>query len=132
MQIPVEIKNLRINGTRLQGTLEEMAKIGATPNGGVQRLALSNEDREARDLFVRWLQEMNLEIMIDEMGNIFGKREGKNNDLPPVISGSHVDSQPKGGFTRRFSWPVPPWRWAVTLWARASSLRLIAALTSRP
>ena len=97
MQIPVEIKNLRINGTRLQGTLEEMAKIGATPNGGVQRLALSNEDREARDLLVRWLQEMDLEIMIDEMGNIFGKREGKNNDLPPVISGSHMDSQPKGG-----------------------------------
>ena len=97
MQIPVEIKNLRINGTRLQGTLEEMAKIGATPNGGVQRLALSNEDREARDLLVRWLQEMDLEIMIDEMGNIFGKREGKNNNLPPVISGSHMDSQPKGG-----------------------------------
>ena len=97
MQIPVEIKNLRINGTRLQGTLEEMAKIGATPNGGVQRLALSNEDRETRDLLVRWLQEMDLEIMIDEMGNIFGKREGKNNDLPPVISGSHMDSQPKGG-----------------------------------
>ena len=93
----MEIKNLRINGTRLQGTLEEMAKIGATPNGGVQRLALSNEDREARDLLVRWLQEMDLEIMIDEMGNIFGKREGKNNNLPPVISGSHMDSQPKGG-----------------------------------
>jgi len=60
-------------------------------------LALSNEDREARDLFIRWLKEMGLEIMIDEMGNIFGKREGKNNDLPPVISGSHMDSQPKGG-----------------------------------
>ena len=80
-----------------RGTLEEMAKIGGTPNGGVQRLTLSDEDKRARDLFVEWLKEMDLEIRVDEMGNIFGKREGKNNDLAPVMSGSHVDSQPKGG-----------------------------------
>ncbi|MGD8519773.1 MAG: M20 family metallo-hydrolase, partial [Desulfobacterales bacterium] len=83
--------------SRLQNTLEEMAKIGATPGGGVQRLTLSDEDKQARDLFVKWLQELNLEIKIDEMGNIFGKRPGKNDDLPPVMSGSHIDSQPKGG-----------------------------------
>lgn len=88
---------LRVNGKRLQGTLEEMAKIGATPGGGVQRLTLSEEDKKARDLFVSSLKELNLEITIDEMGNIFGKRPGKNNDLPPVMSGSHIDSQPKGG-----------------------------------
>ena len=93
----MEIKNLRANGIRLQKALEEMAKIGATPNGGVQRLTLSDEDKEARDLFVRWLKEMDLEVTIDEMGNIFGRRGGKNNDLAPVMSGSHVDSQPKGG-----------------------------------
>ena len=93
----MQIKNIRVNGTRLRETLEEMAKIGATPNGGVQRLTLSDEDKEARDLFVRWLKEMDLEITIDEMGNIFGKRGGKNNDLAPVMSGSHMDSQPKGG-----------------------------------
>jgi len=93
----MKIKNIRVNGTRLQETLEEMAKIGATPNGGVQRLTLSDEDKRARDLFVRWLKEMDLEIRVDEMGNIFGKRWGRNNDLPPVMSGSHVDSQPKGG-----------------------------------
>ena len=93
----MEIKNLRVNGTRLQESLEEMAKIGATPNGGVQRLTLSDEDKRARDLFVEWLKEMDLEITIDEMGSIFGKREGKNNDLAPVMSGSHIDSQPKGG-----------------------------------
>jgi N-carbamoyl-L-amino-acid hydrolase len=90
-------RDLRINGKRLQNTLEEMAKIGATPGGGVQRLTLSDEDKQARDLFVSWLKELNLEINIDEMGNIFGKRPGKNNDLPPVMSGSHIDSQPKGG-----------------------------------
>jgi N-carbamoyl-L-amino-acid hydrolase len=74
-----------------------MAKIGATPNGGVQRLALSDEDKQARDLFVKWLKQLDLEVSIDELGNIFGKRDGINNDLAPVMSGSHIDSQPKGG-----------------------------------
>jgi N-carbamoyl-L-amino-acid hydrolase len=89
--------DLRINGTRLRSTLEEMAKIGATPGGGVQRLTLTDEDKQARDLFVTWLKALDLEITIDEMGNIFGKWPGKDNDLPPVMSGSHIDSQPKGG-----------------------------------
>jgi len=93
----MELKDLRINGGRLQGSLEEMAKIGETPGGGVQRLTLTDEDKQARDLFVQWLKELDLEITIDEMGSIFGKRPGKNNDLPPVMSGSHIDSQPKGG-----------------------------------
>ena len=93
----MNLENLRINGKRLQQTLEDMAKIGATPAGGVQRLTLTDEDKTARDLFVQWLKELNLEITIDEMGNIFGKRAGKNNALAPVLSGSHVDSQPKGG-----------------------------------
>jgi len=93
----MDTRDLRINGRRLQSTLEKMATIGATPDGGVQRLTLSDEDKQARDLFVKWLEELNLEITIDEMGNIFGKRAGKNNDLAPVLSGSHIDSQPKGG-----------------------------------
>ena len=93
----MDLKNLRINGGRLQGALEEMAKIGGTPGGGVQRLTLTDEDKQARDLYVSWLEELNLEIKVDEMGSIFGKRAGKNNDLPPVMSGSHIDSQPKGG-----------------------------------
>ncbi len=93
----MDLNSLRISGKRLQESLEEMAKIGATPGGGVQRLTLSDEDRQARDLFVIWLKELNCEVTIDEMGNIFGKRAGRNNDLPPVLSGSHIDSQPKGG-----------------------------------
>ena len=93
----MDLKNMRVNGKRLRGTLEEMARIGATPGGGVQRLTLTDEDKKARDLFVKWLEELNLEITVDEMGNIFGRRPGKNNDLPPVMSGSHIDSQPKGG-----------------------------------
>jgi beta-ureidopropionase / N-carbamoyl-L-amino-acid hydrolase len=87
----------RINGKRLQDSLEQMAQIGATKAGGVQRLALSDEDKQARDLFVKWLKEIDLEVTIDEMGNIFGKRQGTNNSLAPVMSGSHIDSQPKGG-----------------------------------
>jgi len=93
----MDLKNFRINGKRLQRALEEMAKIGATAGGGVQRLTLTDEDKQARDLFVSWLEELHLEITIDEMGNVFGRRAGKNNDLPPVMSGSHIDSQPKGG-----------------------------------
>ncbi len=93
----MNLKDLRINGTRLRSTLEEMAKIGATPGGGVQRLTLTDQDKHARDLFVTWLKALDLEITIDEMGNIFGKWPGRDNDLPPVMSGSHIDSQPKGG-----------------------------------
>ncbi len=93
----MDFKNLRVNGGRLRSTLEEMAQIGATPGGGVQRLTLSDEDKRARDLFVTWLKELDLEVQVDEMGSIFGKRVGKNTDLAPVMSGSHIDSQPKGG-----------------------------------
>jgi N-carbamoyl-L-amino-acid hydrolase len=93
----MEASKLRINGARLRASLEEMSKIGGTPAGGVQRLALSDEDHRARDLFVKWLKEIGLEVSIDEMGCIFGRRPGRGNDLAPVMSGSHVDSQPRGG-----------------------------------
>jgi N-carbamoyl-L-amino-acid hydrolase len=86
-----------VNGARLRASLEEMATIGATPAGGVQRLTLSDEDRRARDLFVKWLKELDLSVSIDEMGSIFGRRKGRNDSLPPVMAGSHIDSQPRGG-----------------------------------
>jgi beta-ureidopropionase / N-carbamoyl-L-amino-acid hydrolase len=93
----MDLKKLRVNGKRLQSTLEQMAKIGGTPGGGVQRLTLTDEDKQARDLFVKWLKEIDCAITIDAMGNIFGRRPGRNNALSPVMSGSHIDSQPKGG-----------------------------------
>ena len=74
-----------------------MAKIGGTPAGGVQRLALSDEDKIARDLLCKWLKEIDCEVFYDEMGNIFGKRAGTKPELTPIMSGSHGDSQPKGG-----------------------------------
>lgn len=93
----MDTKGLRINGDRLRNKLEKMAKIGATSAGGVERLTLTDTDKQARDLFVKWLERLDLEVWIDEMGNIFGKRVGKNDALAPVMSGSHIDSQPKGG-----------------------------------
>ncbi len=93
----MDTKDLRINGDRLRNKLEKMAKIGATSAGGVERLTLTDTDKQARDLFVKWLERLDLEVWIDEMGNIFGKRVGKNDALTPVMSGSHIDSQPKGG-----------------------------------
>lgn len=93
----MNFKDLKINAARLQSTLEASAKIGGTAAGGITRLALSDEDKSMRDLFVKWLKEINLEVTVDEVGNIFGKKAGKNNDFSPVMSGSHLDTQPKGG-----------------------------------
>ena len=88
---------IRVNAERLWSTLEIMAQIGGTPAGGVTRLALSNEDRLARDLLRDWAQEAGFRCEIDSMGNMFIRRAGKKNQLAPVMTGSHVDSQPLGG-----------------------------------
>ena len=89
--------NLRVNGERLWASLMEMAKVGATEKGGNCRLALTDLDREGRDLFVRWCKEAGCSIQIDKMGNIFARRPGRNASLPPVVTGSHLDTQPTGG-----------------------------------
>ena len=89
--------NLRIDGQRLWDSLMEMARIGATEKGGVCRLALTDVDREGRDLFVKWCEEAGCTVTVDKMGNIFARRAGKNDSLPPVVIGSHLDSQPTGG-----------------------------------
>jgi N-carbamoyl-L-amino-acid hydrolase len=88
---------LRINGQRLWDSLMEMAQIGATVRGGCNRQALTDEDKQGRDLFVGWCKDIGCDISVDEMGNIFVRRAGSNNALPPVIAGSHLDTQPTGG-----------------------------------
>ena len=88
---------LTINAERLWESLMTMAQIGATPKGGVCRLALTDEDREARDLFVQWGKDAGCAVEIDQIGNIFLRRAGSEPDLPPVMTGSHLDSQPTGG-----------------------------------
>jgi N-carbamoyl-L-amino-acid hydrolase len=75
----------------------EMGRIGATPGGGVGRLALTGLDRQARDLFVRWCEQADCAIRIDRMGNIFARRQGSDGARPPVMTGSHLDTQPLGG-----------------------------------
>lgn len=75
----------------------EMAEIGATPSGGVHRLALSDEDRGARDLFRSWCDAAGLETTIDTLGNMLARRTGTEDDAAPVLIGSHLDSQPMGG-----------------------------------
>ena len=89
--------NIKINENRLWDSLNEMALIGATEKGGVNRQTLTDLDKESRDLFVKWCNEENLLVTIDQIGNIFARREGKNNNLPPIMSGSHLDTQPTGG-----------------------------------
>jgi N-carbamoyl-L-amino-acid hydrolase len=95
--IELEKKNLRIDGRRLWDSLMEMAKIGATQKGGNCRLALTDLDKEARDLFVTWCKDAGCTIKIDKMGNVFARRDGRNNNLAPVMTGSHLDTQPTGG-----------------------------------
>ena len=75
----------------------DMAKFGATPKGGVNRQALSEEDIEARRLFLAWARERGFRCSMDVIGNTFVRRPGTDADAPPVISGSHIDSQPTGG-----------------------------------
>ena len=88
---------LSINSQRLWQSLMDLAKIGATEKGGVRRLALTQLDGQARDLFIRWCKEAGCEITIDKIGNIFARRAGRNNALPPIVTGSHIDTQPSGG-----------------------------------
>jgi N-carbamoyl-L-amino-acid hydrolase len=86
-----------INESRLWSSLMDMAKIGATEKGGVRRLTLTDVDRQARDLFVRWCREAGCTVTIDRIGNIFARRQGRDPSRAPVMSGSHIDSQPTGG-----------------------------------
>ncbi len=88
---------LRINGQRLWDRIHTMARIGATPNGGVNRLALTHQDKLSRDLLLQWAKSIGCHTRVDSMGNIFVRLEGLDNTLPPILFGSHLDSQPTGG-----------------------------------
>ena len=90
-------ENLRVNGERLWHSIMAMAEIGPGQQGGSSRLALSDEDRAARELFVGWCREIGCSIEIDDMGNIFARRAGRNDALAPIVGGSHLDTQPHGG-----------------------------------
>ena len=96
-KVKPNIENLRINGQRLWDSLMELAQIGATPKGGVCRLTLTDLDKQGRDLVTRWAREAGMTVTIDKIGNGFMRRPGRNNSLPPILTGSHIDTQPTGG-----------------------------------
>ncbi len=91
------IDALRINGDRLWKSLMDLAKIGATPKGGVCRLTLTDLDKQGRDLVIAWAKEAGMSVTIDKIGNGFMRRAGRDNSLPPIMTGSHIDTQPTGG-----------------------------------
>ncbi|MDO5603584.1 MAG: Zn-dependent hydrolase [Paracoccus sp. (in: a-proteobacteria)] len=89
--------DIRADLDRFCATIEASAAIGRGRPGGLSRLALSDEDREMRDLFTRWCEEAGLDVRIDRMGSIFARRAGLDDSLPPVLIGSHLDTQINGG-----------------------------------
>jgi N-carbamoyl-L-amino-acid hydrolase len=87
---------LRLDRQRLLGALDELAGIGAIDGGGCARLALTDEDKAARDLVVGWMKALGLEVHIDAIGNVIGVRAGREK-LAPVMTGSHIDTVRTGG-----------------------------------
>src|SRR5258708_1049977 len=96
-----------VNEDRLWQRHADMAKLGGTPKGGVNRQALSPEDAAARNLLAAWAKARGFAVFTDAIGNLFVRRDGTDTTALPVLSGSHMDSQPTGG---RFGGPdrVPP------------------------
>lgn len=88
--------NLRINGDRLCRWLQELAQVGRIAGDGVCRLALTDEDRQGRDLVVSWMRELGMTVKIDAIGNVVAVRAGRV-DGPPVMTGSHIDTVRTGG-----------------------------------
>ena len=91
------MSELRTNQQRLWDAHMEMAVFGATPKGGMGRLALTDDDKKARDLFVDWSKQADCDVRIDAVGNIFARRKGTDPAAAPVMTGSHLDTQPLGG-----------------------------------
>ena len=90
------LSNLRINIDRLISRIEGLAEIGAIAGGGVCRMALTDEDRQGRDLVVKWMHELDLEVTVDQIGNVVGIRAGQESGRP-VMTGSHIDTVASGG-----------------------------------
>jgi len=87
---------IKLDRTRFVETMRAQAKIGGTADSGLQRLTLSDADKEVRDWLCDQMEAAGLSVRIDEFGNMFGRREGMS-DTEPVLVGSHLDSQPYGG-----------------------------------
>jgi beta-ureidopropionase / N-carbamoyl-L-amino-acid hydrolase len=93
----LDVKLLQIDAQRLWDSLMETAQIGATPKGGICRLTLTDLDRQVRDWLKAQCTALGCTVSVDEVGNMFARRPGKNSGLPPIAVGSHLDTQPTGG-----------------------------------
>ncbi len=89
--------NVRPDMARLWSTLMRSAEIGATTKGGLKRLALSEDDAAVRRTFIQWCEEAGCKVRVDPVGNIVAIRPGADPDAKPVLVGSHLDTQIKGG-----------------------------------
>lgn len=89
--------NTTINGDRLNASIECLAQIGRTETGGIDRIAYSPADIEARNLIQRWMAEAGMNVRLDTAGNIIGRYPGKNPHAPALATGSHIDTVPNGG-----------------------------------
>ncbi|RWM11721.1 MAG: Zn-dependent hydrolase [Mesorhizobium sp.] len=87
----------RVSLDRFWSTIEASANIGKGRPNGLSRLTLTDSDREMRDLFCGWCRDAGLSVDFDELGSIFARRDGTNNELPPILIGSHLDTQINGG-----------------------------------
>jgi N-carbamoyl-L-amino-acid hydrolase len=90
-------RNLGIDIDRLWSTIMASAEIGRGPNGGLRRLTLTDDDKRVRDVFASWARESGFGLTVDGLGNMFVRRDGTDPSLPPVLIGSHLDTQAAGG-----------------------------------
>lgn len=90
-------EDIRVNGERLLRSLEDLAAIGRTPDGGVDRVAFSDADRDGRERVAALMTDAGLDVAMDAAANVIGRREGVQPGLPPLIVGSHTDTVPNGG-----------------------------------
>jgi allantoate deiminase len=86
-----------INKERLFKRLQELGMIGKRESGGITRHAFTREDRLAKDLVISYMKEAGLSVREDAVGNLIGRREGRNPDAPVILTGSHIDSVCDGG-----------------------------------
>ena len=96
MATSAELSALRVDAGRLVGRLRELGQVGAIEGGGCARLALTDADREGRDLVTMWMRDAGLDVTVDAIGNVVGTRPGREGG-PPVLCGSHVDTVATGG-----------------------------------
>ncbi|CAK7208901.1 hypothetical protein SCUCBS95973_000270 [Sporothrix curviconia] len=95
--VPAHYATLKTDSKRMIATLDAACQWGNTPDGGMDRLTLNDDDKKVRDWFIAETTKCGCSITVDAMGNIFAVRPGINNDIPPIGIGSHLDTQPTGG-----------------------------------